>query len=66
MKKKGETDLIDNFIKSNPSIKQIKINSFSPSETAKNSLIEKDELVTETLARVYLEQEHFDKAIEFL
>ena len=62
--KKGETDLIDHFIKSNPSIKSDKNKFFSPTETAKNSIIEKDELVTETLARVYLEQEHFDKAIE--
>ena len=62
--KKGGTDLIDHFIKSNPSIKSDKNKFFSPSETAKNSLIEKNELVTETLARVYLEQEHFDKAIE--
>lgn len=60
----GETDLIDNFIKSSPIIKADKNKFFSPHETAKNSLIEKDELVTETLARVYLEQEHFEKAIE--
>ena len=34
-------------------------------KTPKTSLIEKDELkVTETLARVYLEQGHLDKAIE--
>ena len=62
--KKGATDLIENFIKNNASIKTDKNKFFSPSETAKNSLIEKDELVTETLARVYLEQEHFEKAIE--
>ena len=62
--KKGETEVINNFIKNNPIIKTKKNKFFSPSETAKNSLIEKNELVTETLARVYLEQEHFEKAIE--
>ena len=62
--KKQETEVIENFIKNNPTIKTDKNKFFSPSETAKNSLIEKDELVTETLARVYLEQEHFEKAIE--
>ncbi len=62
--KKEEIDLIDNFIESNPIIKAEKNKFFSPNETAKTSLIEKDELVTETLARVYLEQGHLDKAIE--
>ena len=32
-------------------------------QSAKESLIENDEIVTETLARVYLEQAHYDKAI---
>ena len=62
--KKGEMELIDHFIKNNPSIKTDKNKFFSPSETIKNSLIEKDELVTETLKSLS-RQEHFDKAIEF-
>ena len=62
--KKEETDLIDRFIKTQPTIKTEKNKFFSPTETAKTSLIENNELVTETLARVYLEQEHFDKAIQ--
>jgi len=57
-------DLIDSFIESKPTIKVEKDKFFSPTETAKTSLIENNELVTETLARVYLEQQHFDKAIE--
>ena len=56
-------ELIDKFIESKPKIKAKKTKFFSPTETAKSSLIENDELVTETLARVYLEQKHFDKAI---
>ena len=56
-------DLIDEFIDTNPIMKAEKTKFFSPTETAKTSLIENDELVTETLARVYLEQQHFDKAI---
>ena len=59
-----ETDLINNFIKKSPTIKIEKNKFFSPTETAKSSIIENEELVTETLARVYLEQEHFKKAIE--
>jgi hypothetical protein len=59
-----KTDLIIDFIEKNPSIKVEKNKFFSPTETAKSSIIKNDELVTETLARVYLEQEHFEKAIE--
>ncbi|MGY8987406.1 MAG: hypothetical protein ACKVG7_02495 [Flavobacteriales bacterium] len=61
--KENPKDLIDKFIDTNPIMKAEKIKFFSPTETAKTSLIENDELVTETLARVYLEQQHFDKAI---
>ena len=61
---KEKTDLINDFIEKTPTIKVKKNKFFSPTETAKLSIIEKDELVTETLARVYLEQEHFEKAIE--
>jgi len=61
---KEKTDLINNFIDKIPTLKVKKNKFFSPTETAKSSIIENDELVTETLARVYLEQEHFEKAIE--
>lgn len=63
-KKTKEYDLINSFIESNPNIKPVKNKFFSPTETAKTSLVENNELVTETLARVYLEQQHFEKAIE--
>ena len=56
--------MINNFIEKSPTINVKKNKFFSPSETAKSSIIENDELVTETLARVYLEQEYFEKAIE--
>lgn len=61
---KEKTDLINDFIEKTPTIKVKKNKFFSPTETAKLSIIENEELVTETLARVYLEQEHFEKAIE--
>jgi hypothetical protein len=61
---KEKTDLVNNFIEKTPTIKVEKNKFFSPTETSKLSIIENDELVTETLARVYLEQEHFEKAIE--
>lgn len=59
-----QEDLIGNFIENEPSIsKPKKEGFFSPAERAKESLEENDEFVTETLARVYLEQGHYDKAI---
>ena len=62
--KKEKSELIDSFIEKQPTIKAEKNKFFSPTEKAKTSLIENNELVTETLARVYLEQEHFNKAIQ--
>ena len=56
--------MIDVFIENDPSISKPKKESFfSPTESAKESLLENDSIVTETLARVYLEQGHYDKAI---
>ena len=59
-----EVSLIDNFLE-----KEVKINRpkkeafFNPIDVAKESLIENDDLVTPTLAKVYLEQGHYEKAI---
>ncbi|MBC8265959.1 MAG: hypothetical protein H8E84_03245 [Flavobacteriales bacterium] len=59
-----EESLIDKFIEKEPRIsKPKKEDFFSPVQTAGESLIENQEIVTETLARVYLEQAHYDKAI---
>tara|TARA_B110000240_G_scaffold197855_1_gene254725 strand:+ start:5275 stop:5919 length:645 start_codon:yes stop_codon:yes gene_type:complete len=56
--------LIKNFISLKPSVKIKKDKKFFKSvDIAKNSLKENTDLITETLARVYLEQEHFNKAI---
>ena len=50
--------------------KEIKISKpkketfFKATDAAKKSVLENYELVTPTLAKVYLEQEHYDKAIE--
>ena len=59
-----EENLIDKFVETEPRISKPKREEFfSPVQSAKKSLIENDEIVTETLARVYLEQAHYDKAI---
>ena len=57
-------DIINTFIENKPTISKPKKETFfSPSESAKESLLENNDIVTETLARVYLEQGHYDKAI---
>jgi len=63
-KENNTTQIVDNFISQQPTIKTLKKTIFfSPSEKAKESLIENNEIVTETLARVYLEQKYYEKAI---
>ena len=62
--KPNTKQLIDNFIDKNISIsKPKKTTFFKPIDVAKESLIENNDLVTPTLAKVYLEQGHYDKAI---
>lgn len=65
-KKQEETssrnfDLIEKFIAGNPKIKPSK--TFIPSDIASESILENEHLMTETLARVYLEQKKYQKAI---
>lgn len=62
--KSNPKQLIDNFIDKKISIsKPKKTTFFKPMDVAKDSLIENESLVTPTLAKVYLEQGHYDKAI---
>ena len=62
---RSENDLLlDNFIKNEKNNKISKPKSFfKPLEVAKKSLIENEDLITPTLAKVYLEQKHYEKAI---
>ena len=56
--------ILDNFIKNEKNRNISTPNSFfKPLEVAKESLIENEDLVTPTLAKVYLEQKHYEKAI---
>jgi len=56
-------DLIDKFLSANPKIKPSKELKPTPN-LAKTPEVQNDELMTETLARIYLEQKNYDKAIQ--
>lgn len=62
--KRKEKTVIDNFLEKEVKISKPKKETFFKSiDVAKKSLIENDDLVTPTLAKVYLEQKHYEKAI---
>ena len=62
--KPNTQQLIDNFIDKKISISKPKKTAFfKPMPLARESLIENESLVTPTLAKVYLEQGYYDKAI---
>ena len=63
-KKKIQLDLIEKFIQTKPSISRPdKAKFFNPADMAKQSVLEHDDLVSETLAKIYLAQNNFRKAI---
>ena len=63
LKPTEKTTKIVNFIKANKNKKLPKKEFFSPTNSALESLTENNNLMTETLAKVYLEQGHYEKAI---
>lgn len=55
--------ILDKFMRENPSITRPKSEFFNPANVAKQSVEEKDEIVSETLAGIYLKQGLVKKAI---
>ncbi|MCL5246796.1 hypothetical protein M4I21_13305 [Cellulophaga sp. 20_2_10] len=62
-RKSTKFDLIDKFIKNNPKISPAK-NIEKKVDISNSVKLNKDELMTETLAKVYLEQKKYKKAIQ--
>ncbi|HEY0092377.1 MAG TPA: tetratricopeptide repeat protein [Flavobacterium sp.] len=62
VERKKKTDLIDRFIRTSPRISPVK--DFKPAEPVEVYREDNSALMTETLARVYLEQKKYGKAIQ--
>ncbi|MDG1728505.1 MAG: hypothetical protein P8K68_05290 [Algibacter sp.] len=61
--KEKKFELIDKFITQNPKISPVKTTS-SKGNLAKAQMIQPESLMTETLARIYVEQKNYKKAIQ--
>ena len=60
----SKKDILDKFINEEPRISKPKKEFFSPTKKAKESLAENDDIITETLAKIYVLQKNYNKAIE--
>ena len=62
-KKLSKTEIIDKFIAENPSISRPKQGFFNPITAAQESVIDQENIVSETLAMIYEKQGYYEKAI---
>lgn len=60
---KSKSDLIDEFIKNEPGITRQKTAFFNPAKAAKISIVDEENIISETLAKIYTDQGLFEKAI---
>ena len=60
--KKKKFELIDEFIAKSPTISRPKTKFYDPLESAKQSVVDQEEIISETLAKIYFDQGYFEKA----
>lgn len=61
---KKHADLIDQFIKDEPSLKPEKHEFYDPTDSAKRSIVDEENIVSETLAEIYYDQGLYEKSIK--
>jgi len=59
----SKAEIIEQFIRNNPSISRPKADFYNPVTNAQQSIVDQENIVSETLARIYFNQGHFDKAM---
>ena len=59
----SKTEIIDKFIAENPQISRPKKEFYDPMVVAQTSVVDKENIISETLATIYLNQGYVDKAI---
>ncbi len=63
LSKKSKLNIIDEFIQNQPSISRAKSKFYDPVDKAKESIVEQEDIVSETLATIYMDQGYYEKAI---
>ncbi|MBR0324199.1 MAG: hypothetical protein IIX06_06880 [Bacteroidales bacterium] len=59
----SKTEIIDKFIAENPQISRPKQEFYNPMTVAQTSVVDKENIISETLATIYLNQGYVEKAI---
>ncbi len=62
-KPRSKQEIIDSFIKNQPVMPAPKNTFYNPVEYAKRSVVDQENIISETLANIYLGQGHYEKAI---
>ena len=63
-KLKSKSEIVDQFIENSPRITRSKTDFYNPVDWVRNSAIDKEEIISETLAKIYHNQGNTEKALK--
>ena len=63
-KPKSKDEILNEFIRNQPSISRPKAAFFNPAEKARESIVDQESIISETLATIYYDQGHLQKAVK--